>query len=235
MSSDCSYIIPFKFDGDRLDGLLRVVNNIKSLDIEIILVEQISNINISDYIGNEIKHIKVDQEGPFNKSKLMNIGYKSTNSRFLIFGDADCLIDPKILNESINFLNDFDFVCPKNKVIDLDINESDLSYNEIYSIDRFGRDFTPTSGGLSLFERKSFEKIKGWPEEFIGWGKEDYAMDIKINSFLKSKIMENNLYHLYHKPQNKNPFLIKKNFEYYSKYYFWDLDQLKSYIDSINL
>jgi glycosyltransferase involved in cell wall biosynthesis len=235
MDYKCSYIIPFKYSEDRIKGLLKVIENIYQFVFEIIIVEVGLNPSSEIISKDRMKHICVQYEGPFNKCKLMNLGFKHSSGNYVVFGDADCLIQPDKLLESFEFLKDYGYVCPKSKVIDLTENESVLNTEDIFTIQRDGRDFTPISGGISIFTRESFETIKGWPEEFLGWGKEDYAMDIKISSLLKIKVITNNLYHIYHTKENPNPYLLNKNFENYSKYFHWNLDELKTYIDSINI
>jgi len=219
-----SYIIPFKYSEDRLLTLLRVLENIKELDCEIIIVEQGSeSILPGKLIDCDYKYIFLKNELPFNKSWTLNVAWKEARHEKIVFGDADNLIDTKYILEGIGRLDVVEMVSPHIRLVDLSKEESQLGNTEIFQIDRGGRgeiDIQKMTfcGAMTMFRREALDKIAGWPEEFIGWGAEDDAMTIKVKHFLTWVCLEYNCYHLWHErfPPEKN--LYFRNLAIYNSY-----------------
>jgi hypothetical protein len=131
-------IIPYR---NRYDHLLQfklhIQRYLKSKDIkyELIIVEQ-------------------DDEKPFNRGKLLNIGFKIAQERkcdYVVFHDVDMLpIDvdysysPDPLHLATSFTGDI------NRVV----------FDEYF-------------GGVTLFPSDIFENINGYSNEYWGWGFED--------------------------------------------------------------
>lgn len=234
-----SYIIPFKFSEERLLTLQKVLENIKELHCDILIVEQGSNpvLPSRNILINE-KYIFLKNDLPFNKSWALNVGWKSVESDIIIFGDADNLISIENLFSSLEYMNDYDFVSPHNKLIDLEESENNLDILEILKINRSYRgeldhQKMPLCGGMTIFKRDSLERIGGWPEEFFGWGAEDDAMSIKVKHFLRWKEMDLSCYHLYHTRVVPDIQYYQRNLMIYQNYISASKEKLDEYISQI--
>lgn len=234
-----TYIIPFKFTEDRLKTLTKVIKNARELGFPIIVVEQGSEslLPSKELLNKEEKYIFVKNDLPFNKSWGLNCAWKEVETDGVIFGDADNLIDTEVLKKSISEMEDYDFISPHKRLIDLNQQESELDYQNIFDINRPGRgeldhQKLPLCGAMTIFKKSALEKIGGWPEEFFGWGAEDDAMSIKVNHFLKWKENEFNCYHLYHERVIPMENWYMRNFQIYQNYHQATKEQLLSHIES---
>lgn len=231
-----SCIIPFRYSEDRVLPLQRVLVNARALDCEVIVIEQGPTplLPEKNLLAGE-KYIFLQNEFPFNKSWALNIAWKQTDKEFILFMDADTLIDPKYVRASVDACADYDFVSPHTKVIDLLEPENNLELEQIFAIDRHGRgDFdrqkVPICGGITLFRSAALEKIAGWPEEFFGWGGEDDAMGRKVKNFLRWKEMDFTCYHMFHLRGVQQPDWYKRNLEILDLYMDSDIDTLEEHI-----
>lgn len=231
-----TYIIPFKFSEDRFLTLQKVINNIKELECEVIIIEQGTQSILPTKEINLPKYIFLENHYPFNKSWALNCAWKEASHDIIVFGDADNLIQNSKLLEVIENMGDYDFVSPHIRLIDLTEEENLLSYQEIFSIERHGRgeldhQKLPMCGGTTIFKKEALKKIGGWPEEFFGWGAEDDAMSIKVRHFLKWKEIDNNCYHLYHKRIDPDMNWYKRNILIYTNYMRAPKEALEAHIE----
>ena len=89
---------------------------------------------------------------PFNRAKLLNVGYKeSEDSDYFAFHDVDMLpMD-----------SDYSYVdCPTHLATRAEQFGFRLPYDGYF-------------GGVTLFDKESFIKINGYSNEYWGWGAED--------------------------------------------------------------
>ena len=89
---------------------------------------------------------------PFNRAKLLNVGYKeSEDSDYFAFHDVDMLpVD-----------SDYSYVdCPTHLATRAEQFGFRLPYDGYF-------------GGVTLFDKESFVKINGYSNEYWGWGAED--------------------------------------------------------------
>ena len=98
--------------------------------------------------------IEQNDEKPFNRAKLLNVGFDSSRDfDYFIFHDVDMLpIDGKC-----------DYKYESNPTHLASIVEQfgwNIPYNGYF-------------GGVTLFDKKSFEEINGYSNEYWGWGAED--------------------------------------------------------------
>jgi cellulose synthase/poly-beta-1,6-N-acetylglucosamine synthase-like glycosyltransferase len=233
-----TYIIPFKYTDDRFLTLQKVIENIKNLNCEVIVIEQgTESILPSKNLLTTQKYIFLNNPYPFNKSWSLNIAWKEATNDIIVFGDADNLIDTNNILSSINDMNDHDFISPHIRLIDLQPNENELDNDSIFQINRPGRgeldhQKLPMCGAMTIFKKEALEKIGGWPEEFFGWGAEDDAMSIKVKHFLKWKEIDNNCYHLYHQRVQPDMRWYQRNLQIYHSYINSNRESLYQYIDS---
>ena len=206
-----SYIIGYRHTDDRLPNIKAVLNWLKNFDCEVIIVE--SDIESKkDLLSEfEFKHILLKNNLPYNRSWCYNVGYKIASTDYLVFGDADLIMNIQDINDGIDSLKEFDCVNPYTEVLDLDSNET-LNYLKTENKDFLNTVKKPSRtginmcGGMVMFTRSGFERIGGWNEDFWGWGAEDDFMTLKVEHFLKYINLENKCYHL-----NHNRALIDRN------------------------
>ena len=235
-----TYIIPFKYTDDRFLTLQKVLENIKDLNSEIIVIEQgQESILPSKNLTYNFKYIFLSNLLPFNKSWSLNIAWKEAQNDISVFGDADNLIDTNILLESIKLIGEYEFVSPHRRLIDLEISENNLPLEDIFKIQRVGRGETdhqklPMCGAMTIFKKEALERIGGWPEEFFGWGAEDDAMSIKVKHFLKwIELEQNNCYHLFHQRVVPDMQWYHRNIQIYQNYLRVTKEKLDEYIQQI--
>jgi len=130
-------IVPYR---NRESHLKRFIPHIKkylidnNIDFEILIVEQ-------------------DDDKPFNRGKLLNIGFEllEDECNYFVFHDVDMLpIDA-----------DYSYV-------DKPIHIATQLSNEDYELQ-----FPSYFGGVTLFNRDDFRTINGYSNEYFGWGFED--------------------------------------------------------------
>jgi predicted glycosyltransferase involved in capsule biosynthesis len=234
-----TYIIPFKYTYDRLLTLSKVLDNIRKIDCEIIIVEQglESVLPSKNILTQGEKYIFILNNFPFNKSWGLNCAWKESSNDIIVFGDADNLIDTKNITKSIDEMSDYDFISPHIRLIDLSESENSLPSEDIFKIQRAGRgeldhQKLPMCGAMTIFKKEALEKIGGWPEEFFGWGAEDDAMSIKVKHFLNWKENNNNCYHLFHQRVVPDMQWYQRNLQVYTNYAKASKEKLEEYINS---
>ena len=174
--------------------------------------KEICKINNVDYFFIESDNFY------FNKSLCNNSGailYK--NSEYFLFHDLDCLVkDDFIKNifeniekKGVNCIQTFNRrrVLYYNEEQTEKIINGEIQINEIDDSDlKIGDCCAP--GGSILIKNSLFFEVGGYdPELFYGWSPEDLFFWDKIESMGSIGITDNpknEIYHMYHKPQNLN-------------------------------
>lgn len=214
MSTKFSYIITYRDSEERRNNLFLVLDWLKEINCEIILVEQDSEkkLNFEDL---NIKHIFIYSLRPFNRSWGFNVGSNLASYDKLVFGDADIIMSKENLLESVATLNDINVVSPYQRVTNLTIEET-LYYNENRNLPKSSENIRPDSplaGGIVMINKSDFEYICGWCEEFEGWGGEDDFMTWKIDAWLKSISMPFDAFHLWHPIAVKDEIAYESNLD----------------------
>jgi glycosyltransferase involved in cell wall biosynthesis len=214
-----TYIIPFKFSSDRILSLKRVVEWLSGFQgVEIMIVEQDTHSKI-DYLNFKATHVFLKSTIPFNKSWAYNVGIKRAMSKTIIFGDADFVMNPMELIESLKMIDSFDCIIPTDSVVKLSPSESQMDTNSIFRIDRVETK-SNILDGISIFNKDAIMKIGGWNEDMIGLGFENSFQEMKMNKYLNSKQLNFKGYHLFHQPDSTPQQLQMRNkqiLEVYSK------------------
>lgn len=232
-----SYIIPFRFQLDRILNLRRVIDWLSGFsNIEIILVEQDSHSKIS-HLNFKCNHIFIKNDGPFNKNWSLNVGLRRAQGDVVVFGDSDLIMHPEQLIEALDQTANYDFVNPYQSVIDLTPEESQANLSEILTLNRAGRGETdhqkvPICGGITIFRKDALYKIGGWSEMFWGWGAEDDYQSLKVKQFLNWKQMPHKCYHLWHQRLSPDMNLYQRNLQIYNKLINATKDDLQKQINS---
>jgi glycosyltransferase involved in cell wall biosynthesis len=224
-------VIPFKFRSDRIIPLRRIVDFINGFQgAEVVIVEQDSHSKIS-HLNLRAKHIFLKSDLPFNKSWAFNVALRKLIAPVVIFADADFLISPNDLIESLKTLESFDCVIPTSNIVSLNPQESAADLNQIFTIKRSGFK-TAMSNGCVLFKKESIQKIGGWNEDFIGVSQENQFQDIKISKLLNFKQLDFTGYHLFHHQDMLNPVFMQRNNQIMEVYKEGNIDSLYQHIYS---
>jgi len=229
-----SFITPISIDNEeRIVNIEQCVNyytNNFNIKTEFILVEQ-SPINQSvkhTYINNIDKFIHIKSDNSFKKTKSYNQGAKIADGNVLCFLDSDIFVNKQTIELLYNqvLTNDGLFLgyngvaiyttqLGKGKFIN-SITKSNwvdvcslIDFNNLktnYYTDNYLVGNTKAVGGCLMMNKPTFNKIKGFNPNFIGWGYEDNEiisrariLDIPIS---KVSNQSDILIHLWHDVAN---------------------------------
>ena len=132
-------IVPYRDRKDHLDKFLPAIEkhlNEQNIDWNIVIVEQTF-------------------KKPFNRAKLLNVGYAYTKGYY----DYYCMHDVDML--PVKGETDYSYC---SQPTHLASRASQFGYNLPYE---------GYFGGVTIFDKESFEKINGYANEYWGWGAED--------------------------------------------------------------
>ena len=134
--SKLSIVVPYRDREEHLSKFIPTLENseyLKELDFEILIVEQ-------------------DSEKPFNRGKLLNIGFsESKESDYFCFHDVDMLPLVSYYSRVFN---------PTHLAAEAEQFGFKLPYNGYF-------------GGVTLFDKNSFQRVNGFSNDYWGWGAED--------------------------------------------------------------
>lgn len=124
-------------------------------DRESHLEEFIPHMEGSEFLAGiqfEILIVEQEEEKPFNRGKLLNVGaVESPKSTYYCFHDVDML----------PISTDYSFVSvPTHLAAEAEQFGYKLPYNGYF-------------GGVTLFDKESFKKVNGYSNNYWGWGAED--------------------------------------------------------------
>lgn len=236
---DVECIIPFKLSSmDRFENLKTILTFLKSIDIKTIVVEQ-DNFNKVRFDNILFIH----NEKPFNKGWGMNCGAMSSNKPYLLFWDADMIVEKQHVISALEMFDEYDVVKPynANKVCDINgLNTNLFRKSMNFDIVRNSKIRTgcPYGGGIFGIKRDIFVSIGGFPEEFEGWGCEDEAMSTKIKLLTKYHENDNPGYHMFHQRSTYDKAyhnLYNKNVEILNRYNDMSKDDLLNHISKDNI
>lgn len=116
--------------------------------------EKLKSQEISDY---RILIVEQTFEKPFNRAKLLNVGFDYCKGEFdyFVFHDVDML---PMETADYRYCD-----CPTHLAAEAEQFGYRLPYNEYF-------------GGVTLFDRESFSKVNGYANDYWGWGAEDDDM-----------------------------------------------------------
>lgn len=140
--SDLAIIVPFR---DRYEHLEKFVPHISAF-----LAQVYSELRYNIYIIEQLDN------KPFNRAKLLNIGFNETkeNHDYFCFHDIDML--------------------PVNKDCDYSYVEGACRLSHFVSQFNFiPRPKNEFGGGIIMINKESFQKVNGFSNEYWGWGVED--------------------------------------------------------------
>lgn len=162
----------------------------------------------------------------FSRSQAINNAAAKATKDIFVIADSDLIYDPTILTNSIDLLKVFSWVVPYF-TIDYLTQESTVKLLGITPtwpleerVDAATINLEKVTGGLCIIPRKNFEIAGGFDNRFEGWGGEDDAFCLAMNTLCGYyKRIHSNILHLWH-PNNwsdGNPH-YKENLQLYKRY-----------------
>ena len=136
---------------------------------------QLMNVILKPYFKFHIYIIEQSQEENFNIGKLKNIGFKIASQKkydHYIFSDIDTIPDYDLIPYFL-----------KNENYPISLASRGTRYEEKNKIIN-----KPFLGALLGFNKKLFEEINGYPNNFWGWGGEDDALINRLININKNYI-----------------------------------------------
>lgn len=214
-----SCVIPFR-EINRKDSILTVLGNIRGQrfpDIEIIMAEEDTTSKIGDNECVPAKHVfAVGLPGAaFNKSKAWNIGVEACTCDILVLHDADTLAPSSYFQSIAKELADVEACHLCRQIFYIGSAETHM-INATGSIDhpRYEHMVDYFEGGSIACYRKTYWKIGGFVEEFVGYGVEDCDFYHRLS---KAAVWKENrhidLLHLHHNRVDNWTMFHQKNKE----------------------
>jgi hypothetical protein len=232
---DFTFVIPIQMDStERLNNFNACIGALNKIcDTNILIIEHDKASKIKDLPAN-CKHIFVEQiDDYFARNKILNLGYKSCETKFAVNFEADCILSPNSLFEAVEALRaGHKFAIPyayfalfmNQKVSDNFISTFELplfwkDYFGIEFLSEYGENtkahwktFTFHNGLCFLFELEAYKKC-GYENEFLvqhGW--DDYEHYLRVKR-LGYEIYNSSgmCYHLFHTRKVTNNNWYDKN------------------------
>lgn len=163
--------------------------------------------------NQNVAHHFFQDDGPFFKAFLYNMGAKLSSSRVIWFNDIDCVLDPNTVASSVSSLlanERLDIVYPYNETIDV-AGAAKAEFMQNPSFDCFVgvngaalrdgmiRTGGVHAGGIKICKRQSYIDVGGLHLDMKGWGWEDiefYTRAVRLG--LQCTAAAAPLFHLQH-------------------------------------
>ncbi|MFJ8255998.1 galactosyltransferase-related protein [Peribacillus asahii] len=147
-----------------------------------------------------------------NKSKAVNLAAKKATREIFVIADADIIFDPKLIVKAIEVLNEAAWVVPFTGIYDIERSGTErlLKTTPKWPIDVKSEECTKANwiykgfaGKLIVIPRVNFEAVGGFDERFSGWGGEDDAFSLSVQTLCGKLVnSKGDIYHLWHPTSN---------------------------------
>jgi GT2 family glycosyltransferase len=199
-----SCVIPYR-EIDRKDSILTVLRSIRAQrfpDIEIVMTEEDTSQKINDDECAPAKHIFTPglPGAAFNKSKAWNVGVAACTSDMLVLHDADTLAPSNYFKSIAKELSEVESCHLCKQIFYMGLAETRaINANGIVDRPMYNHMVDYFEGGSIACRRKTYWKIGGFVEEFVGYGVEDcdfYFRLSKATNWRENRQFD--LLHLHH-------------------------------------
>ncbi|QIL74368.1 hypothetical protein G7048_25320 (plasmid) [Diaphorobacter sp. HDW4B] len=140
----------------------------------------------------------------FNRSWGFNVGTRMTQSKVMVFTDADLIVRGQLRPMIDACEHQYPVVKPYESVRDLSETESETLHQGHWDHvpaprPEALREKLMIPGGMFAIRRDAFFHIGGWDERFVGWGGEDNALAIKLErARIQASVIPGMALHLWH-------------------------------------
>jgi len=178
MKKKLCVVVPYRDRQTHLDEFVPYMQNIlagQNIDYHIMIVEQADG-------------------KPFNRAKLLNVGYHHTKPEY----DYYCFHDVDMLP------------------LDSDYAYCDAPTHLAAAAEQFGwkLPYPQYFGGVTIFNNESFELINGYSNEYWGWGAEDDDVYRRVIRKGLTPLRKNGRYRSLHHDRYIPEFEYKQNVDY---------------------
>jgi GT2 family glycosyltransferase len=213
-----SFLFTYRADAEgfrrrNLETVLVWLSTLASrAELEVIVIEQSSAPTLPRDGLDSFENVRVMHafnNGPFNKSWGLNLASRVATTPWLFIADADIIL-PNDIEETLDLLaRNVEVVKPFHRWIDLSVEETDALDDGVLPVDAINSnaladrraigEHLVLGGGLFAMQAKTFARLGGFDERFLGWGGEDDAMTLKIQRARPSVVaLQGTALHLYH-------------------------------------
>lgn len=198
-------IVPFRVgDAGRLQAARHVIPKIRETGFRVLVVEQARQ--RTQLPVDERDHLLVEDEGPFRRARLLNLGARAVpEADALFFHESDMMVPVETLVGCLDELSRHDAVSPYDGFVRLTEEETGahLSSGRLPSHDDariVGRGERWTiAGGVLAMTRSCHEAVGGWDENLVGWGGDDDVQGMKLRKLgMRCLELPRVAHHLYH-------------------------------------
>jgi glycosyltransferase involved in cell wall biosynthesis len=149
-------------------------------------------------------------QGSWRKGTALQDALSRATGDTLILADADCVIDPRGLEEAVERLSSAPWVVPHGLVKRMDRRSTTALLQQDPARAAMGGTLIRRSyqgfagGGIVAVDRAKYEATGGMPECFRGWGGEDQALGVILDTLLgPHQRLGYDLWHLWHPPAKR--------------------------------
>ena len=165
---------------------------------------------LHNMFGDDCEYVVItqDDDRPFARGQLFNIGYKFTTGEYLCFIDNDIFFQKYIDLISLYENGNYIALQPLDAIAQVT-----LTGGETYKITSTKAIGPSSKGGVTFISRKNFEKVNGMSNLYMGWGYEDNEFDSRAGKIVRCK---NTVCHISHPKRNdSNKFNTSINRAYF--------------------
>lgn len=147
-----------------------------------------------------------------NKSKAVNLAAKKATREIFVIADADIVYDPKLIVKAIEVLNESAWVVPFTEIYDIERSGTErlIQTEPTWPFDVKSEEctkanwiYTGFAGKLIVIPKVNFEAVGGFDERFSGWGGEDDAFSLSVQTLCgKLANVTGEIYHVWHPVSN---------------------------------
>jgi hypothetical protein len=216
MAQELAVIIPFRQAGPHTMSNLALAiaslrqQTLSSRRYRLLLVEtdSIPHVSVAPLPGCDCVFAYYPEKA-FCRSWAFNVGFWQAAATCYVFHEADVLAPPDLLERVLVELEDAPFVKPGIRVRDLSQAATlELHRQGISGLERVSPvDYRirPALGACVGMRREPFERMRGFNENFAGWGGDDDEFMVRARDLIGApKLIECEPYHLWH-PQHRDP------------------------------
>lgn len=146
-----------------------------------------------------------NDDEPFNRGAARNAAFHQSKGDTLVIADADTILPPEQLYDALELVisGEAPWCIPYNVYYNLLEPETSKILDD-FTIDVeepevFEHRLVDSVAGILIVPGAAYERVKGYDERFRGWGGEDRAFDIALDSLWGPKVRtEGFVEHLWH-------------------------------------
>lgn len=173
MAGDVAICIPWRYDGPERRRIFAWVYE--------------RWFHLADAVGAEI--VVADAEGDeFSRSRSRNRAAVETDAEHLVFVDADTTVPSvEVFRAALQLVRDGTAVLPYTHYYNLTTEATEQLLEEPTDVvidrpRRYNHDLTTSVSGVVMLPRGAFEAVGRYDESFVGWGYEDNAFYVAVET-----------------------------------------------------